>query len=229
VIEESRRDVPDIGAGDFSSWLVQAQGAIEGRNGSDVPCGSCTACCTSSQFIHIAPDETETISKIPPELLVPAPRLPSGHVVLGFDEQGHCPMLIDNKCSIYEHRPQTCRTYDCRVFAAAGVSTGDAHKVQIDRRIRHWQFSYPGPIDQIERDAVRAAARFLDENRDHLGKLPPRMDNSVIAVLSIEIHQLFLEHDETVGESRLVSPDLEVVRGVVEAKVAELQVAGRNA
>ena len=36
---------------------------------------------------------------------------------MGYDERGHCPMLVDGDCSIYEHRPRTCRTYDCRVFA----------------------------------------------------------------------------------------------------------------
>ena len=30
-------------------------------------------------------------------------------------------------CSIYDHRPRTCRTFDCRVFAAAGVAV-DADK-----------------------------------------------------------------------------------------------------
>ena len=50
-------------AGDFSSWLTETQGALRGEHGSDVPCGSCTACCTSSQFNHIGPDETDTLVK----------------------------------------------------------------------------------------------------------------------------------------------------------------------
>src|SRR5207253_1500026 len=110
-----------LAAGDFVSWVTGMQGAIAGDHDSDVPCDGCTACCTSSQFVHIEPDETETIARIPPELLFPAPRAPRGHVLLGYDERGHCPMLIDGGCSIYEHRPRTCRTYDCRVFAATGV------------------------------------------------------------------------------------------------------------
>src|SRR5437868_3481590 len=97
-----------LAAGDFSSWVRGMLGALRGEHGSDVPCGACTACCTSSQFVHVEPDETDTLSRIPAELLFPAPRLPRGHMLMGYDERGHCPMLIEGKCSIYEHRPRTC-------------------------------------------------------------------------------------------------------------------------
>ncbi|HJV08323.1 MAG TPA: YkgJ family cysteine cluster protein, partial [Acidimicrobiales bacterium] len=91
-------------AGRFSTWLAQLAGGDV-----DVPCGACTACCTSSQFVHIGPDESETLARIPPALLFPAPGLPKGHVVMGYDERGHCPMFVDGGCSIYEARPRTCR------------------------------------------------------------------------------------------------------------------------
>ena len=98
-------DDSELSAGNFSSWLGEMQDALRGERESDVPCDGCTACCTSSQFVHIAPDETDTLAHIPPELLFPAPRMPPGHVLMGYDEHGHCPMLVDNRCSIYEHRP----------------------------------------------------------------------------------------------------------------------------
>ena len=111
----------------FSAGLVEMRQGRDpaGSGGSDVPCGTCTACCTSSQFVHIEPDERDALAHIPAELLFPAPGRPRGHVLLGYDERGHCPMLVDGACSIYAHRPRTCRTYDCRVFAAAGVDPGD--------------------------------------------------------------------------------------------------------
>lgn len=56
-------DEPQPG-GDFSAWMAQVQGAIRGEGASEVPCGRCTACCTASQFIHIGPDETDTLSHI---------------------------------------------------------------------------------------------------------------------------------------------------------------------
>jgi hypothetical protein len=33
------------------------------------------------------------LARIPAELLFPAPRLPPGHVVLGYDERGHADLL----------------------------------------------------------------------------------------------------------------------------------------
>src|SRR5204863_6078536 len=83
------------------------------------------------------------------------PRLPKGHVLLGYDERGHCPMLVDDRCSIYEHRPRTCRTYDCRVFPAAGL---DADQPAIAERVRRWRFAYPTAADRARHEAVRAAA-----------------------------------------------------------------------
>ena len=131
-----------LSAGNFSSWLSRIQLALGGERGSDVPCGSCAACCTASQFIHVGPDETDARAHIPSELLFPAPGLPNGHALLGYDEHGRCPMLVDDQCSIYEHRPRTCRTYDCRVFPAAGLEVDD-DKPLIAGRARRWRFGYP--------------------------------------------------------------------------------------
>ena len=102
----------DLDAGDFGAWLAEIQGVLRGAGESDVPCGSCTACCTSSMFIHIEPDEADALAHIPKALLFPAPLRPRGHVVLGYDERGHCPMLVHGACSIYDHRPRTCRAFD---------------------------------------------------------------------------------------------------------------------
>jgi len=155
-------------AGDFSAWVVGMQAAIRGEQGSDVPCGTCTACCTSSQFVHIEPDETDTLAHIPKELLFPAPRAPRGHVLMGYDERGHCPMLIDGRCSIYAHRPRTCRTYDCRIFPATGVEVDadDETKIAIGQRSRRWVFSFPTDADRAAYEATRAAAASLRKRDD---------------------------------------------------------------
>jgi hypothetical protein len=142
-------------AGRFSEWAAQMRGALHGGRDAEVPCGSCSACCTASQFVHIGPEEVDALAHIPAELLFPAPRLPHGHVLLGYDERGHCPMLVDGKCSIYAHRPRTCRTYDCRVFAAAGVVPSGPQQVTIGRRVRRWRFTYADPDDQLHRGARR--------------------------------------------------------------------------
>jgi len=132
--------------------------ALRGERDADVPCGDCTACCRSSQFVHVDPDEADTLAHVPAALRFPAPGLRRGHVVLGYDDQGRCPMLGSGGCTIYEHRPRACRTYDCRVFAAAGV---DPDAPLIAERVRCWSFEYPADEDRAAHDAVRAAARSV--------------------------------------------------------------------
>src|SRR5947207_512379 len=105
---------PTRPAGDAAAWVTATRAAIGNGESADVPCDGCTACCTASQFVHVEPDEHDALAHIPPALLFPAPRRPAGHVVMGYDERGHCPMLVEGACSIYEHRPRACRTYDCR-------------------------------------------------------------------------------------------------------------------
>jgi Fe-S-cluster containining protein len=185
----------DLPAGRFSTWLGEIQGAIRGDRGSDVPCGGCTACCTASQFIHIGPDETATLAAIPAGLAFPAPGLPRGHVLLGYDQHGDCPMLVDNACSIYADRPRTCRTYDCRVFPATGIDAAEDGKGRIAERARRWRFDTPTDTDRTQQGAVRAAADFLAEHVDDLppGTRPPTA--TARAVLALEIHDVFLRHE----------------------------------
>ena len=192
-----------LSAGDFSTWIEEMQAAIRGERGSDVPCDGCTACCTASQFIHIGPDETDTLAHVPPTLLFPAPRLPRGHVLLGYDERGHCPMLIDNECSIYEHRPRTCRTYDCRVFAAAGLEPDGDAKVLIAERAKRWEFTYRSDDHRAQIDAVRAAATFLDDHSGLVTDGRSAIDNTQRAVMAVEVHAAFVRRDPTVGDVRV--------------------------
>jgi Fe-S-cluster containining protein len=173
----------DLPAGDFTSWLHAMRAALRDEAPADVPCGGCTACCTSSQFVHIDPDETDTLAHIPSELLFPAPGQPKGHVLLGYDEHGCCPMLHAGRCSIYEHRPRTCRTYDCRIFAAVGldVDAEDDHKVAIAEQARRWRFAFPAEDDRRRHAAVRTAARTV-----HATSV------TQLAIRAIESHEEFL-------------------------------------
>jgi Fe-S-cluster containining protein len=176
----------DLDAGDFSTWLDAMGRALRGECSADVRCDGCTACCRSSQFVHIGPDERDTLAHIPAELLFPAPRLPPGPMVLGYDECGHCPMLVGSGCSIYEHRPRTCRTYDCRVFAAAGLELDEPEKRELNERARRWRFRHPTPRDREQHDAVRAVAVTLGR---HPGRLPEGVtpeNTTQVAVLAVE-------------------------------------------
>lgn len=179
-------------AGPFSEWLAGMERALGREGESDVPCGGCTACCTSSQFVHIEPDETETLARIPAELRFPAPRMAKGNVLLGYDQNGHCPMLVDGACSIYEHRPRTCRTYDCRVFPAAGVEIADEAQVEIARRAQRWRFDFPTETDVVEHEAVRAAARFVRDHEDALPESAVPVNATQHAVLAVQLHDAFI-------------------------------------
>jgi Fe-S-cluster containining protein len=139
-------------AGDFSVWLSEMHGALRGHHAADVPCAGCTACCTASQFVHIDPDETDTLAHIPRAVMFPAPQRPPGHMVMGYDEHGHCPMLVDGACSVYEHRPRACRTYDCRIYAATGITPDDPG---VAERVASWRFTEND--DTHERLAAHAA------------------------------------------------------------------------
>jgi uncharacterized protein len=167
----------------FGSWLGAMQAALRGEADAEVPCGDCTACCTSSQFVHIGPDETDTLAHIPADLLFPAPRMAKGHVLLGYDERGHCPMLVAGRCSIYEHRPRTCRTYDCRIFTATGLDVGadDPAKDPIAERSRRWRFAYPTDDDRRRQAAVHTAVRTVRAT-----------SVTQLAVAAIERHEEFL-------------------------------------
>lgn len=201
-----------LAAGRFGEWVATVDDALAGGGAVDVPCGECSACCTSSQFVHIGPDEEQTLATVPRELLFPAPGLPRGHVVLGYDDRGHCPMLVDGRCSIYDVRPRACRTYDCRVFAAAGVAPD---KAGIAVRAERWAFDHLDTRDRSQHDAVRAAAAYL---RDHREDLPPGaipINPTQLAVLAVRLRHLFMSATSSATEPQLVEPRLEQVRSLL--------------
>tara|TARA_Y100000310_G_scaffold283604_2_gene305709 strand:- start:3592 stop:4329 length:738 start_codon:yes stop_codon:yes gene_type:complete len=202
----------DPPAGAFSAWLHRIRRAQVKDGAMDVPCGDCTACCRSSYFIHVGPEETRTLTRIPPELQFPAPGKPEGTVLLGYDENGCCPMLVDAKCSIYAHRPQACRSYDCRIYPAAGIAPGDVDKEQLNERAVSWRFSYPGRRDRDKHEALKAAVVFLS---DHPECFAADVTDSAtqLALLAIRTYDVFLEHIKTGRQP----PADEVVSAVLQA------------
>jgi uncharacterized protein len=212
------REIPqeqELPTDGFSSWLRHIRRAQITNEGASVPCGECRACCTSSYFIHIRPDETETLAKIPQELRFAAPGLPKGHVVLGYDKNGHCPMFIDNKCSIYADRPQTCRTYDCRIFPATGLPAG-RDKPFISRQAGRWKFDFPTTQDHEHFLALQTAAKFLREHAESFpsGFLPHNPTQQ--AVVAIKVYKVFLHSkDESPGGESTARK-----RDIIEAIIA---------
>ena len=176
-------------AGRFSVWLTKNQQSSD----ADVPCASCNACCRSGYFIHITPHDTDAQKHIPAALLFPAPGLAPGHMIMGYNEQGACPMLIEDRCSIYEHRPQTCRDYDCRIFAATNIAAGDSAKAEVNEQAARWQFEYAQETDHLKQAAVSAAINFLAEHHDLFEADLLPTNPTQIALLALNIHHLFVE------------------------------------
>jgi uncharacterized protein len=181
-----------IPAGNFSEWLRAMRRALAGGPGMDVACGDCVGCCTSSYFIKVRPHETRALAAIDPRFLEAAPG-PRPAQLMGHLENGHCPMYSGRGCSIYPDRPETCRTYDCRVFTAAGMPAGGADKSTINERVARWHFDFPTETDRRERRAVQAAASFLRQHpvRFPGGHVPSRA--SEIAVLAVKTYEVFLD------------------------------------
>ena len=177
-------------AGDFSTWLRAMRAALAGTSGMDVACGDCRGCCTSSYYIKVRAQETDALGHIPAGHLFDAPNEP-GTLLMGFDTAGHCPMFVGGDCSIYPHRPQTCRTYDCRIFTAAGMTAGE-NRPAINRRIARWRFEYADDAGLAEHRAVTAAANFLRQHpvRFPSGKIPSLPGD--IAVLALKAYAVFL-------------------------------------
>lgn len=216
-------------AGELSAWLAETRRAQRLPTvGSDVPCGGCTGCCRASYFIHIRPDEAAALARIPKQLLFPAPGLPAGHVLMGYDAQGRCPMLVDDRCTIYADRPQTCRDFDCRVFAATGIALEDeGPQAGIAARARAWRFELPKERDRRELAITQAAGAFLQEQRERFppGALPP--NPAQLAALAIRLYDVFAEvHDA--GERGARPSDAEVAR-LVLAEMERMSAARRAA
>jgi hypothetical protein len=117
--------------------------------------------------------------------------MPRGHVLLGYDARGHCPMLIAGRCSIYDSRPRTCRSYDCRVFAATGVALGDAEESAIARQAARWGFTAATPAARADHTAARAAAAFLRTRPDLLADVGIPANPTQIAVVALAVRAAF--------------------------------------
>jgi hypothetical protein len=105
-------------------------------------------------------------------------------------------MLVAGACSIYEDRPRTCRTYDCRVFAAVAVEPDPETQPEIAARTRRWRFTVETPD---ERERIGAAARAAIWLRAHATELPDGIapvNPTQLAVLAVEVHDLFLAPPE---------------------------------
>jgi Fe-S-cluster containining protein len=111
---------------------------------------------------------------------------------MGYRDDGRCPMLTGSGCRIYADRPQTCRDYDCRLFAAAGIEAGGEEKRVINERIRAWRFRHAGEADRAAQAAIAAAAAFIRHHPQSFAGAAPTAPTG-IAVLAFKAHRVFLD------------------------------------
>jgi hypothetical protein len=123
-------------------------------------------------------------------------------------------MYQGEACSIYEHRPLTCRVYDCRVFAAAGI---DADRLRISRQARRWVFSYAAEDDRERHAAVRAAARFLQAHPECFPEGATPEIPAHVAILAVEVWDVFLGRNGEAGASVRAMSEAELIPAVTRA------------
>ena len=205
-----------LDAGRFSTWLRNIRKVLAFESyGMNVPCGECHACCKSSYFVHIKPEETRTLCRIPKELLFPATLLPIGHMVLGYNEHGCCPMFVGDKCSIYRFRPVTCRSFDCRVLAASGITAKDNNLIA--QHARRWKFSCPTKRDRNLLSAVQAAAMFLQRYPECLRDNLALRDEIQLAVAAIKVCDVFFNNNVTTVNLVRATHDSEIAKKVLKS------------
>lgn len=188
---ERNRSASEVAAGSFGEWLSQTHAALRGTGGTNVPCGECVGCCVSSYYIPIRPDDLRSLARVPDQWLVRSAQ--TGQWMIGYHDDGRCPMLLNGQCSIYADRPQTCRDYDCRIFAAAGIEAGDDSKRVINERVRAWRFTYETPVERQMHAAVQRTAAFIREQRSSFpqGRVPTSPTG--VAVLAVKSFGVFLD------------------------------------
>lgn len=201
-----------VSAGAFGEWLAAMRAVLRGERGADVPCGECVGCCVSSYPIPLRRSDEVARAEVPEQMLIGHAE-PGKDWLMGFRDDGSCPFLAGGcSCSIYANRPQTCRDYDCRIYAAAGLLP-DGERPVIANRVRTWRFDVTTTEDVAAAAAVQRAAQFI---RGHAGLFPPGMratSATAAAVLAIKTYALFLAAEA--GRSPEVT-----ARQVIETAVA---------
>ena len=186
----STNPAESVNAGQFGEWLAAMRQVLRGERDADVPCGDCIGCCVSSYPIPLRPEDVRARAEVPEQYLLGT--MASGERwMMGFREDGRCPFMNGRQCDIYAERPQTCRDYDCRIYAAAGLVPDGDRKV-IEQRVHEWEFSFTSDAERADAEAVRRAAQFI---RTHATLFPAGMragSATAAAVLAVKIYPLFL-------------------------------------
>lgn len=138
-------------------------------------------------------------------------------MLLGYDQSGRCPMLVNDKCSIYEFRPITCRSYDCRIFSATGIEAGGKEKELINQVIRRWDFDYGSEDGKKLKNAITATTAFLQTHADRFpsGALPS--NPTQLAIYAIKVYDVLIEFSDDTASIKNITPTPELIQQLIEA------------
>lgn len=161
---------------------------LKGEQHADVPCDGCVGCCVSSYAIPLRPTDKVALDAVPSRYL----RIPVGGGLarMEYRQDGTCPMLEAGRCTIYADRPQTCRDYDCRIYAATGLLP-DGDRPVIRDRVLEWRFDFHSHEEFAQHEALCRATRFI---REHATLFPAAMradSAAAAAVLALKVWPLF--------------------------------------
>jgi Fe-S-cluster containining protein len=218
------RFLTDVAAGPFGAWLDDMRAVLRGERIADVPCGDCVGCCVSSYPIPLRSTDRVALERVPAGHLHLPMASGGGLARMGYREDGSCPMLSTAGCSIYNDRPQTCRDYDCRIYAAAGVLP-DGQRPIIQARVLAWQFTCANAEEAAKAAAVRRAAEFI---RLRSAQFPAAMragSATAAAVLAVKTYGMFMDADLAPGNGE---SDQQAVQRMVAAARAFDNPPGRN-
>jgi hypothetical protein len=103
---------------DLSKQCVGVHAFVRHFPHSTVPCGTCSACCRSDFDINLETQDDPTLyqTQVGPK---------TGQLSLAKTPDGACVYLQNDKCSIYDRRPNVCRSFDCRPDVLCGLKTSD--------------------------------------------------------------------------------------------------------
>ncbi|MHB8392290.1 MAG: YkgJ family cysteine cluster protein [Acidobacteriaceae bacterium] len=120
-----------------------------------VPCGKCSACCHK---VIVGVSDEDIASGFPYKL-----RDHGNYKTLERNENNDCIYLVDDKCSIYDNRPNICRAFDCRntwwhKFASANPGMKERIRFWIDTEqdyTAELEVISPAPTPSIPDDLAR--------------------------------------------------------------------------
>lgn len=85
-----------------------------------VPCGTCQLCC--KMMTPILPERGDNAALYDTAMCYTPGKQP--YLILNRQANGDCIYLDANGCSIWDHAPWVCRSFDCRELYKASDRTG---------------------------------------------------------------------------------------------------------